>query len=84
AVLFAAVFIAGDPKSMPTSKSGKLVAGVLAGVINAVIRHYTFYSEAIVYAFLIVNLLSPAIDRIVFSVRGHLLARQQDRAGART
>ncbi len=75
-VLFAAVFIAGDPVSTPASKGGRLMAGIVAGVANALIRAYTFYSEGIVFAFLLANLLAPALDRLAFNVRGLMLLRQ--------
>lgn len=78
-VLFVAVFIVTDPKSSPASRAGRLIGGALAGVINACIRHYTFYSEGIVYSILIMNLLSPAIDRTAFRVRGWLIYRRRHR-----
>jgi len=76
-VLFAAVFIASDPKSTPSSKEGRIIAGIIAGIINACIRKYTFYSEGIVFSFLIINLLSPLLDRLAFTFRGMLLLRRK-------
>ncbi len=73
AVLFVAVFIVTDPKSSPASRAGRLIGGALAGIINACIRHYTFYSEGIVYSILIMNLLTPSIDRVTFQMRGWLI-----------
>lgn len=75
-VIFAAVFIAGDPVSTPASKGGRLMAGVVAGVANALIRAYTFYSEGIVFAFLLANLLAPVLDRLAFTLRGLMLLGQ--------
>ncbi len=79
AVVFASVFIAGDPRSTPATRSGRLVAGGLAGVGNACIRHYQpdNYGEGIVFAFLAVNLLSPLIDRLMFTLRGRYLASRR-------
>lgn len=79
AAIFSAVFIAGDPISTPASRSGQVVAGLIAGIINAVIRTYTFYSEGIVFAFLAINLLAPTLDRIAFAARGSSLLRRQRR-----
>ena len=74
--LFSAVFIVSDPVSTPMSKSGKIACGMIMGVSNAVIRNYTFYTEAIVYAVLIGNLCSPMLDRIAFSAQGWRLNRR--------
>jgi len=78
-VIFAAVFIAGDSTSTPASSSGRIIAGVIAGIMNALIRKHTFYSEGIVFAFLAANLLSPALDRLAFASRGLILRRRQER-----
>ena len=82
AVLFAAVFIAGDPSSTPRSAGGKYLAGILAGVINAVIRKFTFYAEGMVFAFLTVNLLAPTLDRLAFHLRSWSLRRNKARFDA--
>ncbi|MCC7300960.1 MAG: RnfABCDGE type electron transport complex subunit D [Verrucomicrobia bacterium] len=79
AVLFVAVFIVTDPKSSPASRTGRLIAGALAGTINGCIRHYTFYSEGIVYSILTMNLLTPTIDRAAFRMRGWLIHRRRHR-----
>jgi electron transport complex protein RnfD len=68
-VVFASVFIAGDYKTTPMSKSGRIFAGVIAGAADALIRKYTIYAEGIVFSFLLVNLVSPTLDRIAFYAR---------------
>ncbi len=70
ATLFSAVFIVSDPISTPISKGGKIVCGIIIGVSNALIRHHTYYTEAIVYAVLIGNLCTPLIDCIAFNLQG--------------
>ena len=62
-----AVYIVSDPRSMPGSKLGRLVAGLLAGILNAFIRWHGYLPEGIVPAVLAVNLLSPTLDRIAFA-----------------
>lgn len=79
AILFTAVYIVSDPRSMPGSKSGRLLAGLLAGVLNAAIRRHGYLPEGVVPAVLAVNLLSPALDRLAFAVRGWWLQRRQKR-----
>ena len=76
ATLFSTIFIVSDPVSSPMSKSGKVVCGIVIGVSNALIRNYTYYTEAIVYAVLIGNLLTPLLDRIAFSAQGWKLGRR--------
>ena len=76
ATIFSAVFIVSDPVSTPMSKSGKIVVGIIIGVSNAVIRHTTYYTEAIVYAILLGNLFSPLLDRIAFTLQGRRLLRR--------
>lgn len=76
ATVFSAVFIVSDPVSTPMSKSGKIACGIIIGVSNALIRNYTYYTEAIVYAVLIGNLLTPLLDRIAFSAQGWKLGRR--------
>lgn len=65
-IFFTAVFIVSDPKSSPVSKGGQCLFGIIAGIGNALIRRYTFYSEGIVFAVLFANLLSPTLDRLAF------------------
>jgi Na+-transporting NADH:ubiquinone oxidoreductase subunit B len=77
ATIFSAVFIVSDPVSTPMSKSGRYLSGIIIGVSNAVIRHYTYYTEAIVFAVLIGNLLAPTLDRIAFAMQGFRLQRRQ-------
>jgi Na+-translocating ferredoxin:NAD+ oxidoreductase RnfD subunit len=77
ATMFSAVFIVSDPVSTPMSKSGKWIVGIIIGVSNALIRHYTYYTEAIVFAVLIGNLFTPLLDRIAFSLQGWRLQRRK-------
>lgn len=76
AILFSAVFIVADPVSTPMSKSGQIICGLIIGISNALIRHFTFYTEAIVYAVLLGNLCAPLLDRIAFEVRGRQLQKR--------
>jgi Na+-translocating ferredoxin:NAD+ oxidoreductase RnfD subunit len=70
ATIFSAVFIISDPVSTPMSQSGKIITGVIVGVSNALLRHYTYYTEAIVFAVLIGNLFAPLLDRLAFMLQG--------------
>ncbi|MDF7800252.1 RnfABCDGE type electron transport complex subunit D [Pontiellaceae bacterium B1224] len=76
AILFSAVFIVADPVSTPMSKSGQMICGLIIGISNALIREFTFYTEAIVYAVLLGNLCAPLLDHLAFEVRGKQLQRR--------
>jgi len=76
AIMFSALFIAGDPKSTPSSKGGQLAGGIIAGVANALIRRYTYYSEGIVFSFLLLNILAPTLDKVAFWSRSKILQRK--------
>lgn len=76
ALIFSAFFIATDPKSTPVTPIGKYIAAIIAGITNALIRKYTYYSEGIVFSFLIANLLTPVIDNIVFYLRSRNLLKK--------
>jgi Na+-translocating ferredoxin:NAD+ oxidoreductase RnfD subunit len=74
-IAFTAVYIVTDPRSLPGSGFGRLAAGFLAGVLNAVVRRQGYYPEGIVVAVLAVNLLGPSLDRLAFHARGWRLRR---------
>ena len=69
-VIFTAVYIITDPRSTPGSKAGRWMAGILAGAVTAAVRHHGYYPEGVVFGVLAANLLSPALDRLAFVLRG--------------
>lgn len=77
AAIFSAVFIVSDPVSTPISKSGKIITGMVVGCSNALLCHFTYYTEAIVFAVLIGNLFAPMLDRLAFIAQGQRLQRRQ-------
>lgn len=64
-LLFGAFFMATDYTTTPVSTVGRILFGVGAGVITTVIRLYAALPEGVSYAILIMNILTPLIDRFV-------------------
>jgi len=62
--LFGVVFIATDPTTMPKASMGKLIYGVLIGVICMSIRLFATSTEGMMFAILIANMISPFIDYV--------------------
>lgn len=63
---FGAVFMATDPVSSPATSKGKLVYGILIGVICVLIRNINpAYPEGMMLAILFMNLFAPLIDHYV-------------------
>ncbi len=58
-----AFFIATDYVTSPNSKIGQLVFGAGCGVLTYVIRTWGGYPEGVAFAVLLMNALTPVIDR---------------------
>jgi electron transport complex protein RnfD len=63
AVLFGAFFIATDPVSSPISPKGKFVFGLGVGVFVMIIRLLSVYPEGVMFAVLLMNSVTPLINR---------------------
>ena len=65
-LILGAIFMATDYATSPITQIGKLIMGVGCGVILFVIRAYNpSYPEGCSYAILMMNLLTPLIDRLI-------------------
>jgi electron transport complex protein RnfD len=62
-VLFGAVFMATDYVTCPMTTTGKLIYAGGAGLILALIRAFGGYPEGTTYAILLMNVVTPLIDR---------------------
>ncbi len=62
-VVFGAVFMLSDPVTSPTSKMGKCVFALGAGIITVLIRVLANAPEGCMYSILIMNMLTPAIEQ---------------------
>lgn len=61
-LLLGAFFMATDYVTNPSTPSGKLIYGFIAGVITVLIRKWGVYPEGVSFAILLVNILNPYID----------------------
>ena len=62
-VIIAAFFMATDYSTTPISKSGKMVFAFGCGLITCLIRFWGSYPEGVSFAILIMNILSPYIEK---------------------
>lgn len=62
-LLLGAFFIATDPVTSPVSRWGRLVFGAGCGLMIYVIRTWGSFPEALAFAVLFMNALTPLIDR---------------------
>lgn len=62
-LVLGAFFMATDYATTPTTTVGKIVFGVGAGLITAMIRFFGTYPEGVSFAILLMNILTPYIDR---------------------
>ncbi len=63
-VVFGAFFMATDYVSSPITEKGKAIYAAGIGLIIALIRKFGAYPEGVTYAILIMNMLSPYLDKL--------------------
>ncbi|MHB8895142.1 MAG: RnfABCDGE type electron transport complex subunit D [Candidatus Geothermincolia bacterium] len=64
-LLFGAVFMATDYVTNPMTAWGKVVFALGCGVITVVLRFYSNLPEGVMFAILIMNGITPVIDRYI-------------------
>ncbi|MDD5459912.1 MAG: RnfABCDGE type electron transport complex subunit D, partial [Phycisphaerae bacterium] len=63
AMLFGAIFIATDPVTAPLTEKGMLIFAAGVGAVTILIRIVGEYPEGFMYAILLMNSITPLIDR---------------------
>ncbi len=66
-IMLGAIFMATDYVTTPTTDLGKLIFGVGCGLITFVIRQFSSLPEGVSYAILLMNILTPHINRLTLS-----------------
>ena len=64
-LMLGAFFMLTDYTTSPMTKKGQIIYAVIAGVITTVIRMYGGYPEGVSYSILLVNVITPLIDKYV-------------------
>lgn len=62
-LMLGAIFMATDYTTSPLTESGKLFFGLGCGLITVVIRVYGTYPEGVSFALILMNIITPLIDR---------------------
>ena len=62
-LLLGAIFMATDYVTSPSTAWGKVIFGVGAGLITVLIRIWGVYPEGVSFAILLMNILTPYIDK---------------------
>ena len=67
-LLIGAFFMATDYATTPITVKGKIIFGIGCGVITFIIRSFGSYPEGVSFSILLMNLLTPYIDRLTRTV----------------
>ncbi|MCK5256265.1 MAG: RnfABCDGE type electron transport complex subunit D, partial [Deltaproteobacteria bacterium] len=65
-LLLGAFFMATDVVTSPVTKWGRIIFGAGAGAVTLLVRVYGAYPEGVCYSILLMNALTPLIDRYTF------------------
>ncbi|MBR6430345.1 MAG: RnfABCDGE type electron transport complex subunit D [Oscillospiraceae bacterium] len=63
-LMLGAIFMATDYVTTPYTAIGKVIFGLGAGILTVIIRVYGSYAEGVSYSILLMNILTPYINRI--------------------
>ena len=63
-LLLGAIFMATDYVTSPVTPWGKVIFGLGCGLLTFLIRYFGTYTEGVAFAILIMNILTPYIDKL--------------------
>ena len=75
-LMFGAIFMLTDPVTSPTSPLGKILFGMSAGFITMLIRFRGSFPEGVMFSILVMNMLTPWLDRITLGRTNKNIAKQ--------
>ncbi|PKL16167.1 MAG: electron transporter RnfD [Spirochaetae bacterium HGW-Spirochaetae-5] len=68
-LIIGAFFMATDMVTTPMTTKGQIIFGIGCGLITVLIRLYGGYPEGVCYSILLMNAVTPLIDRYIFPVK---------------
>ena len=74
--MFGAVFMATDPITAPSTEQGKVIFGLLTGIIAVLIREFSLFPEGMMFAILIMNSFVPLLDIVIKSWKTNTAKRR--------
>jgi electron transport complex protein RnfD len=69
-LLFGAIFMVTDYVSAPVTETGKIIFGIGCGIITVLVRKFGSYPEGVMYSILIMNVLTPHLNKILHKKYG--------------
>ena len=81
-LVFGAVFMATDYVTAPLTTKGKLIFGAGAGIITILIRKWGNYPEGVTYGILVMNAVTPFLNRLLQKKYGYVKPRKPKPAEA--
>lgn len=66
-LLLGAFFMATDYVTTPVTETGKIIFGIGCGIITFIIRQFGSYPEGVSFSILLMNILTPYIDRFTMT-----------------
>ena len=79
-LFFGAVFMVTDYTTAPITAAGKLIFGAGTGLIVVLIRNWGNYPEGVAYSILIMNAVTPFLNRLLQKKYGYVPARKDSGA----
>ena len=70
-LMFGAVFMVTDYATTPVTGAGRLIFGAGAGLITFLIRQFGGYPEGVMFSILIMNVLTPFLNKIIPTKYGY-------------
>jgi len=62
-LMLGAIFMATDYATSPVTKPGQIIFGIGCGLVTMLVRCFGSMPEGVSYSILLMNILSPLIDR---------------------
>ncbi len=62
-VMLAAAFMVCDPVTTPATRKGRVIFSIGCGILTMIIRVYSPYPDGVLFAVMLMNIVTPYIDR---------------------